>query len=318
MRKLIYLLFVVLVSCSESSQNSNETGTNALPNDSTSATNSTEEIAPEDRRTLNGELLAPIEGTYFWVKMANDMPLYEEPCALVNESLDISYDATETPGWYINMATNYRNYNYYVLEVSKNGNELVVKMVDSNNIDIADEPIETWAFEPSDEHIIWRMMDSQNDQFLLPMAEKETVMVDECTDFAEIFHSFPTDWIDLTEGKDEGEMYVFDCECEPGGVNFMPGDNEGDPDYIGWSGGCDGDSYEVTKITKANNKFSLWYKRFERDIQLDIDYDYYGSRFAKFTYTDEDGSRSVYRIAAQDIDYVDHVKCEEEEYGYDE
>lgn len=260
-------------------------------------------------------LLKSISDTYFWVDKANDVALFNEPCQVVDESLEIYYDENEISGWFINYATYHRNYNYLVKEVREVNGEIVVRIVDSNDYDLNDATIEAWSFRKDGEFLNWDRMDYPNTTFLLPYSQKETVIVQSCTDVEAILNDFPNDWVELTEIPDSDAMYISECECESGTVGLGLFDENGKmvPYYM-WTGGCDGDSEKIKSIEKANNNLTIKYSRFDTEITLEIDYDYFLTHVGTFRYTSNGEATTRFFTPNEYAENFDKEECDTEEH----
>jgi hypothetical protein len=309
MKRLFFLGLLGLMACEESAP------TDETIADTLAAKSAVEpEIKPEDRRTVGGQNLAPILDTFFWAAKINDEFVYEEPCDLVVEALTISKsDGGELPGYYINLGTSSQNYNYYVLEATKSDAAIIVKLIDSNNLEFEGEPIETWAFEIVEDYVIWRKMDAASDQYLLPIARKVSTTIDPCIDFELLSRNFPERWVDFVINENTGEQYIFNCRCKPESASFSTGE-DGTP-YYSRSEGCDSDSYEITKIEKANNIVTIWYNRMDYEVKVTIEYSDWGEGILEFTYGNSNSglTRMYRRVRESEVSLYEQRYCDEDE-----
>lgn len=301
---LICCSLAILSSCGSDEPQTTTTGTDTVE--------TTPSVAEEPVAiTKDNQLMKSISDTYFWVDKANDMPIFNEPCQVVDEALEIYYDENEISGWFINYGTYHRNYNYLVREVEEQEGEIIVRLVDSNDYDLADATEEVWSFRKDGDFLNWDRMDYDYTMYLLPYGKKDEVMVESCTDIEAILKDFPKEWIQLTEVPDSDMMLINECPCESGSVDFdLMKEDRKITAYHSWTGGCDGDSEVIKSIEKANNKVTIVYDRLDTEVSLEIDFDYFLTHVGTFRYISNGELTTRYFTPKSNAENFDGVACE--------
>lgn len=257
------------------------------------------------------EVMDPFVGHYFPIELANDFPLYQEPCSFVFNGVDIYLDPDnpEGAGYYLQTENGHRAEHYFVTSAKATSEGTEVKLIDSNRIGEG-EAEETWLLSKVDQWITIQRMNDQWEQYYASYSEFDHIMADGCTDIETILQAMPATWINLTEVPDSDQMIIEECDCSPGSKYFDW--NNGSP-FMSWSGGCDSDSDNITSITKEHNIITIQYDHFGTPHTLVIDWDWSITQVAQFTITPEGFEPTTsYFVPEAYQENFDIVACENE------
>ncbi len=315
MNKLLCIIAIVFVACN--SEPSPETTIEVV--DSLSfgldTASTKHELTNEDIALL--QTLQDNFGYLEYREEANDY-VYKEPCGLWDASVAIYHEENvEYSGYYLNIA-GYRNENYVILEATKNNEEIVLKVVDSNYLyeENEEELHQFYILERLDSSV-WKMYQDRIEyaNYLTPQHLLETFELIPCSDYEMIMRDFPDEWIDLT--KDEsGNLVIYEeCYYGPGGLLFgppPPTDCDTCRPYFSNYGGGDEHSNTIDRIRKENDVLYIEYTSWGEKKELVVDY-HVAAQYASITYRSNGENYTGYAVPEDDAAQFETVKeeCDE-------